>query len=70
MFSWYFFIYPVYSFIGFNNFRYFFTDTIERAENGEIAEEGSPDELMEKKGVYYKLYMLQSEAMKKVLSGM
>lgn len=39
-------------------------------ENGEIAEEGSPEQLMEKKGVYYKLYMLQSEAMKKVLSGM
>lgn len=39
-------------------------------ENGEIAESGTPDELMAKKGVYYKLYMLQSEAMKKVLSGM
>ena len=39
-------------------------------ENGEIAEEGTPEELMEKKGVYYKLYTLQSEAMKKVLSGM
>ncbi len=39
-------------------------------ENGEIAEEGSPEELMAKKGVYYKLYTLQSEAMKKVLSGM
>ncbi|MBR2001228.1 MAG: ABC transporter ATP-binding protein, partial [Firmicutes bacterium] len=39
-------------------------------ENGEIPEEGSPEQLMEKKGVYYKLYMLQSEAMKKVLSGM
>ena len=39
-------------------------------ENGEIAEEGTPDELLEKKGVYYKLYTLQSQAMKKVLSGM
>ncbi len=39
-------------------------------ENGEIAEEGTPEELMAKKGVYYKLYTLQSEAMKKVLSGM
>ncbi len=38
-------------------------------ENGEIAEEGTPDELLEKKGVYYKLYTLQSEAMSKVLSG-
>jgi len=39
-------------------------------ENGEIAEEGPPDELLAKGGVYYKLYKLQSEAMKKVLSGM
>ncbi len=39
-------------------------------ENGEIAEEGAPDELLAKGGVYYKLYKLQSEAMKKVLSGM
>lgn len=38
-------------------------------ENGEIAEEGTPEELLAKKGVYYKLYMLQNEAMKKVLSG-
>ncbi len=38
-------------------------------ENGEIAEEGAPDVLLEKKGVYYKLYTLQSEAMSKVLSG-
>ncbi len=39
-------------------------------ENGEIAEEGPPDELLARGGVYYKLYKLQSEAMKKVLSGM
>ncbi len=39
-------------------------------ENGEIAEEGPPDELLAKGGVYYKLYKLQSEAMKKVLAGM
>ena len=39
-------------------------------ENGEIAEEGTREELMEKRGVYYKLYTLQSQAMKKVLSGM
>mgnify|MGYP004732622771 CR=1 FL=1 len=38
-------------------------------ENGGIAEEGSPDELLAKKGVYYKLYTLQSEAMQKVLEG-
>ncbi|MBR4185186.1 MAG: ABC transporter ATP-binding protein [Clostridia bacterium] len=39
-------------------------------ENGEIAEEGPPDELLARGGVYYKLYKLQSEAMRKVLSGM
>jgi len=39
-------------------------------ENGEIAESGSPEELLAKKGVYYKLYTLQNEAMKKVLQGM
>ncbi len=38
-------------------------------ENGEIAEEGEPEELLARKGVYYKLYTLQSEAMAKVLSG-
>jgi len=38
-------------------------------ENGEIAEEGTPEELLAKKGVYYKLYTLQSAAMKKVISG-
>jgi ATP-binding cassette subfamily B protein len=39
-------------------------------ENGEIAEEGPPDELLARGGTYYKLYKLQSEAMRKVLSGM
>lgn len=39
-------------------------------ENGEIAESGSPSELLAQKGVYYKLYTLQNEAMKKVLQGM
>ncbi len=39
-------------------------------ENGEIAEEGPPEELLAKGGVYYKLFTLQSEAMKKVLAGM
>jgi len=37
-------------------------------ENGHIAEEGSPEELLAKKGVYYKLYTLQNEAMKRVLN--
>jgi len=39
-------------------------------ENGEIAEEGAPEELLAQGGIYYKLFTLQSEAMKKVLSGM
>ena len=39
-------------------------------ENGEIAESGTPEELLERKGVYWKLYTLQNEAMKKVLQGM
>jgi ATP-binding cassette subfamily B protein len=39
-------------------------------ENGEIAEEGTHVELIAKKGLYYRLYTLQSEAMKKVLQGM
>ncbi len=38
-------------------------------ENGEIAERGSAKELLEQKGVYYKLYTLQSEQMKKVMQG-
>lgn len=39
-------------------------------ENGEIAEEGSHAELIAKKGIYYRLYTLQNEAMRKVLQGM
>ncbi len=39
-------------------------------ENGEIAERGSHDELLEKKGIYYRLYTLQMESMKRVLQGM
>ena len=38
-------------------------------ENGEIAEEGTHTELIAKKGIYHKLYMLQSEAMKRVIQG-
>ena len=49
----------------------YMVETVSQAiENGEIAEEGTPDALLAKGGVYYKLYMLQSEAMKKVLAGM
>ncbi|MCQ2431167.1 MAG: ABC transporter ATP-binding protein/permease [Clostridia bacterium] len=39
-------------------------------ENGEIAEEGTHTELLEKKGIYYRLYTIQTEAMKKVIAGM
>ncbi len=39
-------------------------------ENGEIAEEGSHSELLEKKGLFYKLYTLQNEANKKIIQGM
>ena len=39
-------------------------------EHGEIAEQGTAEELMEKKGVYYKLYTLQNEQMKKVMAGL
>lgn len=39
-------------------------------ENGEIAEQGSHEELLAKKGIYYRLYMLQMESMKRVLQGM
>ena len=39
-------------------------------ENGEIAERGTHTELLDKKGIYYKLYTIQTEAMQKVLAGM
>ncbi|MBR6709619.1 MAG: ABC transporter ATP-binding protein, partial [Clostridia bacterium] len=39
-------------------------------EHGEIAERGTAEELMEKKGVFYKLYTLQNEQMKKVMAGL
>ena len=38
-------------------------------DNGEIAESGDHIELIKKKGIYYKLYKLQSDAMKKVIAG-
>lgn len=38
-------------------------------ENGEVAEMGTASELLEKKGVYYKLYTLQEEQMQKVMNG-
>ncbi len=39
-------------------------------DHGEIAEEGTHTELIEKKGQYYRLYTLQTKAMSKVLQGM
>jgi ATP-binding cassette subfamily B protein len=38
-------------------------------ENGEIAESGDHVELIKQKGIYYKLYKLQSDAMKRVIAG-
>ena len=38
-------------------------------EHGEIAESGTPSELLDKKGVYYKLYTLQEEQLQKVIHG-
>ena len=38
-------------------------------DNGEVAESGDHVELIKKKGIYYKLYKLQSDAMKRVIAG-
>ena len=38
-------------------------------EHGEIAECGTPSELLEQKGVYYRLYTLQEEQLQKVIHG-
>ena len=38
-------------------------------ENGEVAEKGDHLELIKNKGIYYKLYKLQSDAMKRVIAG-
>lgn len=39
-------------------------------EHGELAEMGTAEELLEKKGVYYKLYTLQNEQMHQVMEGL
>jgi ATP-binding cassette, subfamily B, bacterial len=44
-------------------------DYIMAIENGELAEMGTHAELLEKKGVFYRLYTLQSEQLQKVKSG-
>ena len=38
-------------------------------ENGELAEIGTHEELIEKQGVFYRLYTLQSEQLERVMSG-
>ena len=38
-------------------------------ENGEIVESGTHEELIRLRGIYYKLYKLQSEANKKIVVG-
>lgn len=44
-------------------------DRLMAVENGRIAEEGTAEELLKRKGVYYKLWTLQTEQMKKVAEG-
>jgi len=38
-------------------------------DNGELAEIGTAEELMERKGIYYKLWTLQNEQLRKVMEG-
>lgn len=38
-------------------------------DNGELAEMGTQEELMEKKGIYYRLWTLQNEQLQKVMEG-
>ena len=38
-------------------------------DNGELAEMGSTEELMERKGIYYKLWTLQNDQLSKVMEG-
>ena len=44
-------------------------DRLMAVEHGRIAEEGTAEELLKRKGVYYKLWTLQTEQMKKVAEG-
>ena len=41
-------------------------DSLIAIENGKVAERGTAEELLKQKGVYYKLYKLQAEALKTV----
>ncbi|MBQ8742152.1 MAG: ATP-binding cassette domain-containing protein [Clostridia bacterium] len=45
------------------------SDILMAIEDGEIAEMGTEEELLEKKGIYYKLWTLQTEQMKQVAEG-
>ena len=44
-------------------------DYLMAIDNGELAELGSAEELLEKKGIYYKLWTLQNEQLQKVMEG-
>ena len=44
-------------------------DYLMAIDNGELAEMGTAEELMEKKGIYYKLWTLQNEQLQKVMEG-
>lgn len=44
-------------------------DYLMAIDNGELAELGSAEELLEKKGIYYKLWTLQNEQLHKVMEG-
>jgi ATP-binding cassette subfamily B protein len=45
------------------------SDILMAIEDGEIAEMGTEKELLDKKGIYYKLWTLQTEQMKQVAEG-
>ena len=38
-------------------------------DNGELAEMGTAEELLARRGIYYKLWTLQTEQMQKVMEG-
>ena len=44
-------------------------DYLMAIDNGELAEMGTAEELLEKKGIYYKLWTLQNEQLQKVMEG-
>lgn len=44
-------------------------DYLMAIDNGELAEMGTAEELMEKKGIYYRLWTLQNEQLMKVMKG-